>query len=209
MIDISSITINKHSSIRIASDRIIYIDPFKIDAAYADAEVVFITHDHYDHFSPEDIAKVCNSRTVFVAPATCAASLKKAGITNAVLMNPEDVETICGLKVTAVPAYNRFKPFHMKASRWLGYVIEVENTEIYVCGDTDDTPDARKVKCDILLVPVGGTYTMSAKEAAAFANALNPQVAIPTHYGDVVGKHEDAETFASLADCKVEIRMDK
>ena len=105
-----------------------------------------------------------------------------------------------GFPIEAVHAYNIGKEFHPKENNWLGYVITIEGTRIYVCGDMDATPEAKAVKCDIVLVPIGGKYTMDPKEAAAFVNGLKPQIAIPTHYGSIVGDKADGEAFAKLVD---------
>lgn len=204
---INEITINEHSSIRIGGDKVLYFDPFHVKEAVHDADVIFFTHDHFDHFSPEDVAKVAKADTVFVAPKTTKKALKKANITdkNGTFMKPDREEEVCGIKVRSVPAYNPAKQFHPKENEWLGYVVEIDGTKVYVCGDMDDTPEGRTVECDIVLVPCGGTYTMDAKEAAAFVNALKPKVAIPTHYGSIVGKAKDGEKFAKKVDKGIEV----
>lgn len=204
---INEITINEHSSIRIGGEKVLYFDPFKVKDAVHDADVIFFTHDHFDHFSPEDLAKVAKADTVYVAPKTTKKALKKANITdkNCTFMKPDREEEVCGITVRSVPAYNPAKQFHPKENEWLGYVVEIGGIRVYVCGDMDDTPEGRAVDCDIVLVPCGGTYTMDPKEAAAFVNALKPKTAIPTHYGSIVGKAGDGEKFAKKVDKDIEV----
>ncbi len=194
---LDKITVIEHSAVRIGAEKIIYFDPFHLKNSTNDADVIFITHDHFDHFSPEDIAKAANSETIFAAPAAMKGDFEKIGIdeSRVVFMAPGESTVIAGIPVEAVHAYNTLKPFHTKNKGWLGYVVTVDGTRVYVCGDTDDTLDARAVKCDIICVPIGGIYTMDAKAAAALVKAVKPQYAIPIHYGSVAGKLSDAETF--------------
>lgn len=204
---IENITVNEQSSIRIAADKVIYFDPFHISDEPHDADIIFITHEHYDHFSPDDISKAAKSDTIFAAPESMAEALKKAAIPNEkiTLLKPGDSASICGIATEAVPAYNNIKPFHPKKNGWLGYVVTVGGTRIYVCGDTDDTADARAVKCDIVCVPIGGTFTMNAKKAAELVNAVSPKIAVPIHYGTIVGKTSDADEFERYVDDSVMI----
>lgn len=200
----------QHSCVRIQSidpALTIYFDPFHMDDIPCDADIVFITHAHYDHYSPEDLSKVSKSDTVFVLPASMESrevTLQLGGADRCVFLEPNSTIQVRGLPVETVPAYNIGKDFHPKANNWLGYVVTIDGVRVYVSGDTDDTPDARTVKCDLALVPVGGKFTMTAAEAAAFVNAIAPQAAVPTHYGSIVGKPEDGETFASLVKPPVE-----
>lgn len=204
---INSITVNEQSSIRIESGAVLRFDPFRIKGAPHDADVIFITHSHFDHFSPEDIAKAAKDGTVFVAPESMAGDMKGIGIggERLVLMEAGESREICGVPVEAVPAYNQLKPFHPRRNGWLGYVVTLGGSRIYVCGDTDDTPEARKVRCDIVCVPIGGTYTMDSKKAAAFVNALSPKQAVPIHYGTVVGRPGDADDFERRVDRGIQV----
>lgn len=190
------ITVNAQSSIRIGGEKVLYFDPFRIGAAAKDADIVFITHAHFDHFSPADIEKVRKPETVFAAPASMADELRANGITAPVLMQPGERKTICGMQVIAVPAYNLRKQFHPKQNGWLGYIVTVGGRRIYVAGDTDVTPEAEAVSCDIALLPIGGTYTADVSEAAALANRIRPEAVIPTHYGTMVGNVSDGDEFA-------------
>ena len=139
--------------------------------------------------------------TVFVSPAGMEKEMRKAaGDCRIVLMKPGDEQNIGGIQVQAVPAYNRLKPFHPKRNGWTGYVVLMDGVRYYVSGDTDAVRELSSVKCDVALVPVGGTYTMTAKEAAKLINEIRPQAAIPTHYGSIVGKPEDGEIFRKYVD---------
>lgn len=194
---LDNITINEHSSIRIAADKVIYFDPFHIKGEPHDADIIFITHDHYDHFSPEDIEKISNENTVYAAPDSMAKAVRKAGIRadRIKYMKPGERTSLMGFDIEAVPAYNILKQFHPKMNGWLGYNVDIYGTKVYVCGDTDDIPEGRLVMCDIICVPIGGTFTMDPKSAAIFTKAVMPPVAIPTHYGSVAGKPTDADDF--------------
>ncbi|MBQ5311274.1 MAG: MBL fold metallo-hydrolase, partial [Oscillospiraceae bacterium] len=203
------ITVNEQNSIRIDSDIVIRVDPFRINDAPHDADIIFITHEHFDHFSPEDIDKVRKDTTIFVAPASMENILKKNDIEDAVLMSAGTVTEIRGIRAEAVAAYNLGKKFHPFENEWLGYIITVEGKRIYIAGDTDATKEARSVSCDIAMIPIGGTYTMDVKEAADLINTIKPGTVIPTHYGSVVGSPDDGERFAALVndDTNVEIKL--
>ena len=199
------ITVNAQSSIRIEADKIIYFDPFKISSAANDADVIFITHEHPDHFSPEDIRKVQKSDTVFVVPKSMEDAVKKAGYSNLVSLEPGEKTTAGDIPVEGIPAYNIMKPFHLKKNGWLGYIITIEGQRIYVAGDTDVTPEAKAVLCDIALIPIGGTFTMNHSKAADYINELRPKTVIPTHYGSMVGSVEDGENFRKLVQSDIEV----
>ena len=203
-----TITINIHSSIRIAgAEKVIRFDPFKIGDAPHDADIIFITHAHYDHFSPVDIRRVSKPDTVFVAPKSMEKQLAKEGLTHTVLLRPGETATVQGLPVEAVAAYNSFKPFHPKAAGCLGYVVTVDGQRIYAAGDTDAVREVQAVRCDVALVPIGGTFTMNAKEAAAVVNTIRPKLAIPIHYGAIAGKPEDGERFRQLVDDGITVEL--
>ena len=206
-----NIRVMTHSSIRITDEKagVIYIDPFEIDEELKDASFIFITHDHYDHFSPKDIAKIANGETILVVPEKMAEKAKEAagmvGRTETVIQGV--FREAGGLEFETVAAYNTLKPFHPKRAGWVGYILKVNGKRIYIAGDTDLTKEAREVKCDIALVPVGGTYTMDAKKAAELVNTLRPNVAIPTHYGSIVGKPSDGETFAQYVKDPIKVEF--
>ena len=196
---LSRFSINCHSSIRYAGAMTVWFDPFRVADAPCDADVVFVTHDHYDHFSPEDIRRVMKPDAVLVLPESCRAAALEAGFSASQLLPVRAGEhyTVKGIPFTAVPAYNIGKPFHPRSNGWVGYVAELDGLRAYVAGDTDDTPEARAVSCDAAFLPVGGTYTMTAAQAAGLAAALRPQIAVPTHYGCIVGERMDGAAFAA------------
>jgi len=205
-----NIKVFKQNSIRIdtAAGRV-YIDPFEMDEAPHDAAFVLITHDHYDHFSPDSIEKVANKDTVMVVPGKMAAKAGEAGafVARTETVEPGKTYNIDGLELETVPAYNILLPFHPKGAEWVGYIVNADGTRIYIAGDTDATKEAKAVKCEVALVPVGGTYTMDAKKAAELVNVIQPRVAVPVHYGSVVGKAGDGETFAGLVKAPTEVKI--
>ena len=195
------ITVNTQSSIRIdAGSLIIRIDPFRIPDEPHDADIVFITHAHYDHFSPDDIRKVSKSGTVYVCPESMKKQLSDEGFTDAVTLSPGGSTEISDITAEAVRAYNSGKLFHPKSNGWLGYILTVNGQRIYAAGDTDAVKELESISCDIALVPIGGTYTMTYKEAAALINKIKPRTVIPIHYGSIVGSGSDGENFAKLVD---------
>ena len=195
--NIASIVVNKQSSIRINASRTLYFDPFELPDEKHDADIVFITHEHYDHFAPKEIEKAANEKTIYVAPRSMKNTLLKLGTPEDRIysMVPGQTAIVSGIHIHAVAAYNHTTPFHPKNNGWLGYVVDIDDSKVYICGDTDDTPEARAVKCDIICVPIGGTYTMDAAQAAELVNHIKPRIAVPVHYGSVVGKPKDADTF--------------
>ncbi|MBP3804024.1 MAG: MBL fold metallo-hydrolase [Oribacterium sp.] len=196
---VDNIEVNTQNSIRIES-RVgtIYVDPLEIGNDAHDADYILITHDHYDHFSPEDIRKVAKADSILVVPE------KMADKAQEVAGDIGKIETVKlgvyrelnGLEFETVPAYNLLKPFHPKSAEWVGYVLRIDGKRIYIAGDTDATKEAKAVKCEVALVPIGGTYTMDAKKASELVNAIRPNVAIPVHYGSIVGKPADGDVFA-------------
>lgn len=207
MFELDGINVLYHSSIRIAKEKTIYIDPFKITEDYNDADIILITHPHYDHFSIEDIKKVLGGYTKVFAQEESKKELMKIGIAeeNIIIVKPyESYEYEECVKIETVPAYNKNKDFHPKEKEWVGYIIEIEDTKYYIAGDTDLTKEATRVVCDVAFLPIGGTYTMNYVEAAALANKLKPKYVIPTHYGTIVGNPEDGILFKELVDRKIE-----
>ena len=197
---LENIEVLYHSSIRINKEKTIYIDPFKIDRNYNDADIVFITHDHYDHYSEEDIDKVINENTTIIIPDELLTKLLRKGINkNAIItVEPNKNYMVQGIKFETISAYNTNKTFHPKENGWVGYIIIINGIRYYIAGDTDITEENKQVKCDVAFVPVGGTYTMDFKEAASLINEIKPKIAIPIHYGSVVGTEQDAIDFIRL-----------
>ena len=197
---LENIEVLYHSSIKINKEKTIYIDPFKIDKDYNDADIVFITHDHFDHYSEEDIDKVINENTTIIIPEELLTKLLRKGINkNAIItVEPNKKYIVQGIKFETIPAYNTNKTFHPKENDWIGYIIMLDGIRYYIAGDTDITEENKKVKCDVAFVPVGGTYTMDFKEAAQLINEIQPKIAVPTHYGSIVGTEQDATDFIKL-----------
>jgi L-ascorbate metabolism protein UlaG (beta-lactamase superfamily) len=164
----------------------IYIDPKNVPEGFEPADVIFITHAHFDHFSSEDLERLRKPDTAFVAPRDVAAELTGEVIPVA----PGDAVDPRGVKAEAVPAYNIVEDRldkHPQANGWVGYVIHWGDRIIYHAGDTDHLPELEHIQTQVAFLPVGGTFTMDAKEAAGLAKAMSPDVAVPMHYGYVEG----------------------
>lgn len=188
------INVNKHSSIRIGD---IYIDPFKIEENRKNAKYIFITHSHYDHLSVDDIDKLVNEETVFVGPSDVVNELKVRYNNEFCVVEPNKHYQLNDVSFETIPSYNINKKYHPLINGWVGYVIVVNGVKYAILGDTDLTEEVKEVKCDVLFVPIGGTYTMNAKEASEAANIINPKLVIPVHYNDVVGSKDDEKEFLS------------
>lgn len=192
-----------HDSFRIKKDLIIYVDPYQIRGG-PPADIVLITHDHFDHLSLDDLKKVVTEKTTVVAAKHCEKELKKLGKGTVRYVSPGDEVSIGNVRVKAVHAYNvnKFrepgKVFHPKEYGGVGYVVTVGNVSIYHAGDTDHIPEMKELKVDVALLPVSGTYVMTAAEAAEAAKTIKPKTAIPMHYGAIVGSEKDAEEFKRL-----------
>ena len=210
-LDLDNVRVITHSAVRIEGDGIVcYFDPYDLtdaDAAH-DATYLLITHGHYDHLSPEDAARVMNGRTQVIAPATLADEVAALGGEAVHALAPGDAIELPGIRVEAVAAYNTDPARltkHPEANRWLGYVVELDGVRYYVAGDTDQNADNERVRCDVAIVPIGGTYTMDPAQAAAFVNAIRPAAAVPTHYGNIVGSPADFDAFAAAVDPKIRV----
>lgn len=201
------ISVNAQSSIRIDCGKIIRFDPFILKDEPHDADVIFFTHGHHDHFSPEDIAKVTKPETLFVAPESMKEALGKAGIDadHTLFVQVGKKYEISGIRFETVPAYNRLKLYHKKSDGWVGYVVDTDVGRVYIAGDTDGLAENTSLNVDVALIPVGGKFTMDAKEAAEFINKLRPGVAIPTHFGGMIGGDDDDKKFESLVDVGIEV----
>lgn len=189
-----------HDTFKIVGEKVIYTDPFKIKRKDT-ADIILITHNHFDHCSPEDIKKLQGPNTVIVATSDCETKLSGKVKT----VKPGDRINVGGIEIEAVPSYNTNKHFHPKANNWVGYVVTAKGQRIYIAGDTDYIPEMKDFKVDIALLPVSGTYVMTAEEAIKAALDIKPKVAIPMHYGSIVGSKDDAKRFAEGLKGKVEV----
>jgi len=191
-----------HAGFLIRDDKNIYIDPYKLGGGVGEvkADVILITHSHYDHCSIEDLQRIVKDGTIIVCPADCQSKLTKLHEQIDVkIMEPDNLLDLGFAEVKSVPAYNVDKEFHPKDENWNGYIIEIEGIKIYHAGDTDMIPEMSGLgKIDISLLPVGGTYTMNADEASRAARTIKPKLAVPMHYGEVVGSDESALRFVEL-----------
>ena len=202
------IKLNAHSSIKIISDKTIYFDPYLINEETHDADLIFITHDHYDHFDLDSINKIVKDDTLIIMPDSMV-------IKNIIKLNrnsvrgvvPNNEYTINNVSFKTIPSYNTNKAFHKKEYNWVGYLVNIEDKILYIAGDTDLTEENQQVKCDIAFLPIGGTYTMDYKEAAELTNIIKPSTVIPIHYHTVVGTRDDANEFKELLDEDIECKI--
>lgn len=195
-----------HNSIKLLKEgKVIYIDPYKIDNNYNDADIIFITHSHYDHFSKEDILKVRKDTTKIVVTEDLYSDSISLGFSEQDIFKvlPGNNYVIDGINFSTVASYNTNKDFHPKENGWVGYILILNNSSYYIVGDSDITDEAKVVSCDVLFTPIGGTYTMNYEEAAEFTNIISPKVVVPVHYGVIVGEKEDAYKFKDLIDSSI------
>jgi len=190
-----------HASFRIeGTNSTVYIDPWKLEGSVP-ADLVCITHSHFDHLSTEDVEKISKPSTVIVGPADCKIKFGAAFK----ILAPGDKLTVGDVAVEAVPAYNIGKDYHPKKNGWVGYVVTVDGVRIYHAGDTDVIPEMADIKTDVALLPVGGTYTMTVQQAVQAVDQIKPKIVVPMHCGDIVGTMEDRKTFESLSKAPVVI----
>jgi len=198
-----------HSSFRLDASKVIYFDPWKISGDSKKADIIFISHEHFDHFSLEDVRLISSKETVIVTDKTVSRKLEKekSNYKEIKALSPGDNVEISGIKIQAAASYNLNKPFHSKESKNLGFIVTIDGVSIYHAGDTDNIPEMKDYRCDIALLPVSGTYAMTSQEARQAALAIKPKTAIPMHYGDIVGSVKDAQNFKDLLQGKIEVRI--
>ena len=211
-----------HDSFRLDASKTVYFDPWKLAANPPKADIILVSHEHHDHFSLEDIKLISSKDTVIVCDKTVAGQLRGKAVCREIkVLAPGEAAEISGVKIKAVPSYNTAKSFHTKESGKLGYLVTVDGVILYHAGDTDFIPEMKNYSCDIALLPVSGTYVMTADEAAEAALAIGsqtaaswpaalaikPKIAIPMHWGDIVGSIDDARRFKKLLEGKIEVRI--
>jgi L-ascorbate metabolism protein UlaG (beta-lactamase superfamily) len=187
----------KNSSFLFDGDIRVYLDPWGVPDGAPQADVIFITHSHDDHFSAEDIEKVRGDHTRIATTADVAQELSGS----IEIVSPGDSLELAGIPVKVVPAYNTAldrQNFHPKRKGWVGYVFTLEGTRIYHSGDTDAIPEMEAIDCDIAFLPIGGTFTMTAEEAVEAVRKLGSKIIVPMHYGFVAGTPKDMERFKEL-----------
>ena len=200
------ITINTQSSIKLELDKILYFDPFKIIDEKHDADIIFITHDHYDHMDPESINKVKNDNTIIIAPKSMKEKIDKIEFKDYIYLEPNEEVDIDSINIKTILAYNNERSFHPRGNNWLGYIVSYNNITYYIAGDTDKTKENEQVKCDIAFVPIGGYYTMDVSEATELIRIINPKIVIPIHYGSIVGDKEFGQEFKdNLSNTNIEV----
>jgi L-ascorbate metabolism protein UlaG (beta-lactamase superfamily) len=193
-----------HDAFRLKNSKIIYFDPYEISSGDK-ADIILITHEHFDHMSINDIKKIADQHTLIVAPSICGNELKRLKVKEVKLVKPGDKMNIENVEISAIPAYNvnKFRSpgrvFHPKEDGRVGYIIIFDGVKIYHAGDTDLIPEMKDLQPDIALIPVSGTYVMTADEAAEAIKIIKPKIAIPMHYGSIVGSISDANRFKELA----------
>lgn len=188
-----------HDTFRIIGEKLIYTDPFKIKQKDT-ADIILITHEHYDHCSPEDVSMVQGSDTVIVTTPDCAKKLTG----KVKIVKPGDKIKVSGVDIESIPAYNINKAYHPRDKGWVGYIFVVNGQRIYLAGDTDYIPEMKTIKADIALLPVSGTYVMTAEEAVQAALDIHAKTVIPMHYGSIVGSKSDAQRFINELTGKIE-----
>jgi len=198
-----------HSAFRFDGSKTIYFDPWKLAKGSKMADIILISHEHFDHFSKNDIILISSRDTVILTTEAVAKELKAHAVScNEIRgMSPGDVCEISGIKIEAVASYNVNKHFHPKDSKKLGFIVSVDGVSIYHAGDTDNIPEMKGYRCDVALLPVSGTYVMTSDEAVQAALAIKPKLAIPMHYGEVAGSVKDAKAFQDLLKDKVEVEI--
>ena len=200
-----------HDGFKIKNGKTVIIDPFKIRSSSEKADILLISHEHFDHLSVEDIKKVASDKTTVIAAASCKDELSKLKFRDVKLVRPGDRVKLDDVSIEAVPAYNlnKFrepgKVFHPREEGKVGYIVQMKGVRVYHAGDTDVIPEMKSFKADMALLPVSGTYVMTSQEAAEAAKMIGPKLAIPMHYGAIVGSESDAERFKQLASCQVQI----
>ena len=203
--DLNNISINCQSSIKISDGLTIYFDPYDIKEKIYNADYIFITHSHWDHFDLDSINNLVNEKTIIIGPSSVIEKLDSNYKTLEV--KPENIYNLNNISFMTVPAYNIDKEYHPKDAGYVGYIVTLNNVTYYIAGDTDVLDELKVIKADVIFLPVGGTYTMTKEEAVELANTIKPKYAIPIHYGLAVGDELDAKYFVNNIDKEIESKI--
>lgn len=190
-----------HASVRIEDEKVIYVDPYDVKDNRNDADYIFITHDHYDHYDEESIKKVRKETTKIIVPEC----LKEKE--NYMVVEPNKEYMIDNLLFYTIPAYNTSKSYHPREKNYVGYSILLKGVYYYIMGDTNRTPEADNAKANVCFVPIGGEYTMDVEEAARFINDKKPEMAIPIHYGKIIGDLSLGEEFKNKVNENIKVML--
>lgn len=203
--DLNNIFINCQSSIKISDGLTIYFDPYDIKEKTNNADYIFITHSHWDHFDLDSINNLVNEKTIIIGPSSVIEKLDSNYKTLEV--KPENIYNLNNISFMTVLAYNIDKEYHPKDAGYVGYIVTLNNVTYYIAGDTDVLDELKVIKADVIFLPVGGTYTMTREEAVDLANTIKPKYAIPIHYGLAVGDELDAKYFVNNIDKEIESKI--
>ena len=201
-----NIQVFNHSSIKLSDLKNIYFDPYMLITEARDADYIFITHDHYDHYDEDSIKKILKNTTYLIVPKLLEEQAKT--LTDKVIaVEPNKTYQLDVITFDTIPSYNQEKPFHPKEKEYVGYNVTVNNQKYYIMGDTDRIQEANKIQTDICFVPIGGTYTMNVEEAIEYINYIKPKKVIPIHYGSIVGDIKLGEEFKNQIDEEIEVEI--
>jgi len=198
-----------HASFRWEGSKVVYFDPWKIAKGAKKADIILVSHEHFDHCSKVDIGLISTKETVVVTCDAAARELKPSApfCAQIKVLAPGDTFGTGGVRIRATESYNIGKPFHARAGKRLGFIVTMDGISVYHAGDTDAIPEMGRNSCDIALLPVSGTYVMSADEASGAALAVKPKVVVPMHYGDIAGSVADAKRLQGLLEGKIKVEI--
>ncbi len=201
-----NIKVFTQSAILLGGKKNIYFDPFKIEQKLNDADYIFITHNHYDHYDEKSISNVIKDTTKIIVPEVLASEISKL-TKNYLVVKPNQSYKIDDLEFKTVPAYNIHKSFHPKEANFVGYIVELDDTTYYIMGDTDALEENKNLKVDVCFIPIGGHFTMDYMEAADYINEIKPKKVIPIHYGSIIGDIHLGEKFKELIIKEIEVEI--